>query len=298
MDQNGVKTDKGESNKSIDNQSPEDPNKSKRKRRSKNEVEGRSFVCECGKSYLSQPALTNHKKTKHETEQKGEKRGRGRPKKNVPTNNELIQKSEMKFKTFFMSEQRMRKPGENFELNQGIIERVFKELILTYKDFFLKPYNTLVDHPLLRLASESLNTNNHVGGEAKSSENTNPNQGGNNVNSSKKFDQIMLEYLQDCLKKSNEDYFVFTFKFVVLFRECINVLFNAENKSHKEYCEVNGAEVAPDKCNEFITEFMEKHNYFGMNSEDNKFEIIEIIQQFCFWLFENGYTSSRLSLVG
>ena len=55
----------------------------KRKRRSKNEVEGRSFVCECGKSYLSQPALTNHKKTKHEADKNTEKRGRGRPKKNV-----------------------------------------------------------------------------------------------------------------------------------------------------------------------------------------------------------------------
>jgi len=37
---------------------------SKRKRRSKNEAEGRSFQCECGKAYLSAPALTNHKKNK------------------------------------------------------------------------------------------------------------------------------------------------------------------------------------------------------------------------------------------
>ncbi len=55
----------------------------KRKRRSKNEVEGRSFVCDCGKSYLSQPALTNHRKTKHDLDKNTEKRGRGRPKKNV-----------------------------------------------------------------------------------------------------------------------------------------------------------------------------------------------------------------------
>ena len=55
----------------------------KRKRRSKNEAEGRSYVCECGKSYLSLPALTNHKKTKHDSDKSGEKRGRGRPKKNV-----------------------------------------------------------------------------------------------------------------------------------------------------------------------------------------------------------------------
>lgn len=58
--------------------------KQKRKRRSKNDAEGRSFKCsECGKSYLSQPALTNHKKSKHNYGVNGEKKGRGRPRKNV-----------------------------------------------------------------------------------------------------------------------------------------------------------------------------------------------------------------------
>jgi hypothetical protein len=55
----------------------------RRKRRSKNDQEGRGFMCECGKSYLSQPALTNHKKTKHDQNNSGLKRGRGRPRKNV-----------------------------------------------------------------------------------------------------------------------------------------------------------------------------------------------------------------------
>lgn len=57
----------------------------KRKRRSKNEQDGRSFKCEsCGKAYLSQPALTNHNKTKHfHNDPSFIKRGRGRPRKNV-----------------------------------------------------------------------------------------------------------------------------------------------------------------------------------------------------------------------
>ena len=57
-----------------------------RKRRSKYEVDGRNFKCEqCGKSYLSQPALNNHKTSKHKdfTIDMGEKRGRGRPRKMV-----------------------------------------------------------------------------------------------------------------------------------------------------------------------------------------------------------------------
>jgi hypothetical protein len=56
-----------------------------RKRRSKHESEGRIYKCECGKSYLSQPALNNHKNTKHTALMGGnvEKRGRGRPRKYV-----------------------------------------------------------------------------------------------------------------------------------------------------------------------------------------------------------------------
>ena len=67
-----------------DNEDSSDKNNdSRRKRRSKNDQNGRKYVCECGKSYLSQPALTNHKKTKHENSNTCMKRGRGRPRKNV-----------------------------------------------------------------------------------------------------------------------------------------------------------------------------------------------------------------------
>ena len=68
----------------IDNESSS-RNNDRRKRRSKNDQNGRKFQCECGKSYLSQPALTNHKKTKHENSNSSTKRGRGRPRKNVKT---------------------------------------------------------------------------------------------------------------------------------------------------------------------------------------------------------------------
>lgn len=58
--------------------------KQRRKRRSKNEAEGRNFECtDCGKCYLSLPALTNHRKTKHGYGQGEDKKGRGRPRKNV-----------------------------------------------------------------------------------------------------------------------------------------------------------------------------------------------------------------------
>lgn len=83
MDQSGMKVSQKSDEVLEDNKGKFYINLVKRKRRSKNEVEGRSFVCECGKSYLSQPALTNHRKTKHDFDKNTEKRGRGRPKKNV-----------------------------------------------------------------------------------------------------------------------------------------------------------------------------------------------------------------------
>lgn len=72
----------------------------KKKRRSKNDLNGRMHKCECGKAYLSQLALSNHKKSKHENNSVKDtdnndnynsdysnsnisKKRRGRPKKNV-----------------------------------------------------------------------------------------------------------------------------------------------------------------------------------------------------------------------
>lgn len=80
--------------------------KNKRHRRSKNDTEGRNYVCpECQKSYLSIPALTNHRKSKHGYGLEGEKKGRGRPKKETISSN-LIENAEEKFKGFFMCDKR------------------------------------------------------------------------------------------------------------------------------------------------------------------------------------------------
>lgn len=43
-----------------------DQSKQRNKRRSKNDNEGRTYQCGCGKSYLSYPALYTHIKQKHD----------------------------------------------------------------------------------------------------------------------------------------------------------------------------------------------------------------------------------------
>lgn len=61
----------------------DDDEKRKNKRRSKNDNEGRTHRCpQCGKSYLSYPALYTHIKTKHNANGHSG-RGRGRPKKDT-----------------------------------------------------------------------------------------------------------------------------------------------------------------------------------------------------------------------
>ena len=56
--------------------------KQKKQRRKKTDNISRDFVCDiCQKSYLSLPALSSHKKMKHNVEP--EKKSRGRPRKNV-----------------------------------------------------------------------------------------------------------------------------------------------------------------------------------------------------------------------
>ena len=62
--------------------------KIKRDRRCKNEINDINYQCpDCDKCYLSGPALTTHRKTKHGYGNNGEKRARGRPRKDCINEN-------------------------------------------------------------------------------------------------------------------------------------------------------------------------------------------------------------------
>jgi len=72
----------GNSQTGFQSKSKGNDHKQKTKRRSRHEKEGRSYNCDCGKSYLSETALKNHKIQKHNLII-SEKRGKGRPRKLV-----------------------------------------------------------------------------------------------------------------------------------------------------------------------------------------------------------------------
>ena len=123
----------------------------------------------------------------------------------------------------------------------------------------------------------------------------------NNTTKEKKdktCDEVFYEYLHFFKEKTNEEFYTLMIKFILLFRECFN---NNKNKGKEADQKENSAAVLtpeglPELCNEFYSEFMEPNNFFGLNSETEKSETIELIQHFCIWLFKNDYTKSKLSL--
>ena len=77
------------------------------------------------------------------------------------------------------------------------------------------------------------------------------------------LDQLFFNYLKEFSKKTNEDYLWFMTKFIVLFRECINIkrkdLIKPENKINNRelYTQIYNAETVPEICNYFFLEFLE-----------------------------------------
>jgi hypothetical protein len=259
------------------------------------------FKCDCGRAYLSALALSNHRKSKHldeeleinfgQEESKSDENGkkkRGRPKKNSEF--KISSFPEMHYNLFFENELRKKRNGENIIIKNFAIT-IFNEFF-----FYLQPKdqvkNTLIknvnNHPFLIFILK------------------NENYTFSNIST---CDQIFLKYLDEISNYTNEEYFKFVFKFIVLFRECINKYKNIElensiiilnekvPKEVKEFTQFYDAEQVPELCNEFLTDYLESNDFFGIK-DDYMPEFIPIIQHFCFWLFYNNYTSSRLSLVG
>ena len=124
----------------------------KRKRRTKNDNLGRTFVCKlCGKSYLSYPALYTHCKQKHNTCNTSG-RGRGRPKKdNGESFSERLKYNPLDASYFLKENRKGTTNQEDFEKS---IKDAFNELY-SENNFErnsskeIKNYNNIEEHPFL-----------------------------------------------------------------------------------------------------------------------------------------------------
>ena len=259
-------------NNNIINNSVE---KSKRHRRGKNEINDRNYRCpDCDKCYLSGPALTTHRKTKHGYGNNGEKRNRGRPKKDGQSesnqNNPLI-----KYNNFFIDEKR--KPLEqtlnDIIINTDKIKEFLQKIFNQCKKELFKDIEDLEKYSFYELIIQNWDKENPFPNQECFSAITKIGEPSIKVQNYN-LDELFFLYLKEFSKKTNEEYFWFMIKFIVLFRECINKLRNNlvknEDKTVKKqlYTQIYNAETVPEICNDFFVEFMEPYGCFGLYKEE------------------------------
>lgn len=306
--------------------------KTKGKRRSKNETEGRNYKCnQCERTYLSYPALYTHIKTKHSAQGEAPMtsgRGRGRPKKNVAKEEHVDPASMLylrteerrggptavlyKFKEAYDVVFAASEKNEGFETHKLYIELYKRHLknvsVLNYThehpgcaDFGPTPPGlpTAVYVPKAEEPPKVQEENS----ESKESPNPEPMTP---EKKQRKCDEVFAEYLDTVAKETNKECYANILKFVFLFRECLNhygdKLVKSKNEEEKgeknvrnnggEYCAVNNPEQAPEISNEFVTMYLDE-----IKTSFGNMDPIELTQNFCGWLFTNGYTCSKLSLI-
>lgn len=217
--------------------------------------------------------------TKHQDilkQQNVEKKTRGRPRKYAADARTVYEKE--KYTPFFESEKRKKKEGEKTEeMKQSILEEIFKDVYEINKGNyeFKYKYKIAMEHPVIKKIIEK--------------------------NYDKNCDSNFSEYFNYCYDKANLEYIKFLGKFILLFRESINLtkyenLKKESNTDNEAWTASNNSDEVPEHCNAFFSEFLDSNNNSFGFQEDEKLELIELVQHFCFWLYKSNYTSSRLSL--
>ena len=285
-----------------------DTEKSKRHRRTKDEITERQFQCpDCDKCYLSGPALTTHRKTKHGYELNNDKKIRGRPRKDNVQENPTTQ-SQNKYNSFFKNDTRkpqsldqtMNDDLNNLEIIKKFLTDAFRHCCTEHPEISEK-YGNIEQYPLYKLVIDNW------GKEVPEIEHESYLDDSRNKNKNEPLkkikqpnvDSLFYLYLKEFSTKTNKDYFWFIVKFIVLFREGINILKKdmvtdeVINGDKTEFTQIYNAEEIPEVCNDFFLDFMEPKRFFGLNKE----ELIELIQHFCFWLYTNMYCPSHLTLL-
>ena len=207
------------------------------------------------------------------------KRGRGRPRKYPPK--EASDFESTKYPSFFNAPNRKAEENKNIkdEIPQ-LVQKVFDDLYNgNYKDKLFSSPKSVEEEPIL----------NNIKNDGPLS---------NKPKNEKTCDEVFYEYLKTFKDIVNDKYFLLLTKFVILFRECYDCSKNKDKDpaQRQKYTGDNNAEGLPDLCNEFYGEFLEQNNFFDIEDQNDRNEIIEIIQHFCIWLFKNEYTKSKLSL--
>lgn len=184
----------------------------------------------------------------------------------------------IKLENFFSNSNRKKIDAEDININDQI-KAAFEDIFVKYASSCYMQLQHYTENPLLQmlLYEKTITT-------AKAERNA---------------DEIFYEYLTIVKDSTNKSYFSLVLKFILLFRECLNLSMSKKEvpyEDKKEFSQYGNTESLPELCNEFVADFLEPSNYFGIESESDRCELIELIQHFCYWLFKNDYTKSKLTL--
>lgn len=194
---------------------------------------------------------------------------------------------EIFYSSFFLKDFRIKKLEDEEISIKSYLKRIVSDIYINFQEKCTLKIQKVEEHPFYALIHKFEK---------------------NKISSFNTCDEIFLKYLFDVSKTTNKEYFLFIFKFIILFRECINKYKNVELENSKEilnenfpdhikeFTQVYDAEQTPELCNEFISEYLISKDYFGFRPEFIS-EFIEITQHFCYWLYENNFSSSKLSLI-
>jgi hypothetical protein len=280
-----------------------DDTKARNRRRSKNDNDGRSHKCNiCGKAYLSYPALYTHIKTKHEQQGNHGNKGRGRLRKE---NGETDSFKELYSPATFDYFKNPEKNGETENIN-NICQMVFDDLYTMSLTLLCKEKYKHTDKGSENIAEQNEKLSSafeffRIIENYKKIENysfynrmceffESPQL----IDDSAPCDEVFYFYLYKVSKLVNEHYFIVVLKFITLFREFVNITYKNKGSANIEFTEEHNPEDVPDISNEFIIDFLGTEELlFGYSREEG----IELTQNLCMWLYDNNYTSSKVSLI-
>ena len=239
-------------------------------------------------------SLKSHRKRLHNYGNSSSPKKRGRPKKDDKHYNRID------YKNFFNKKKRekINHDNENLIINLDIKKDDLIKFFNNYKNKLFNNDDKLENYTFYKLIINNWEKEEpNLEKESLSENNNDFNEVTEKVKKTN-LDGIFFLYLKDIFKKCNFDYFLFIIKVIFILREFINetrknlVPKNNEVGKMTYYSEIYNAEVIPSICNNFL-DYLSYNNYFDLDRN----ELIDIVQQLCYWLYNNHYSKSYLVLL-
>lgn len=260
-------------NYDLNNESEKEEEKDSENENEKKEEGDELFTCEvCQKTYLSESALYTHKKIKHNFVKERipsnpGKKPRGRPRKEeVPIENTFYY--DPKTMQYFLKSGRIG-TVKNSEYSECIndafekLSKVEKNAKKIFEILGLK-YSNINSHPFLgQFLNDSHDKYKII------------------MNLDEKMDIIFMNYLNRISLYCKPNYYSKVICFISLFRDFV---YKKDDK--------NKVDDIPYFCNEFISSFFNDENFIELSAN----EAVELMINFCQWLYDNSYTAAKLSL--